>query len=109
MMLIEKTESDNLIYMKRVMTATEVARNFSEVLDQVVAGDQIVITRGNIEIVVMNSASSQEPNSKLLAKSLDEHFAKYGPISQKEAKRKTDLLNEMRDLDMKLEAEKWNR
>ncbi|WP_213086394.1 type II toxin-antitoxin system Phd/YefM family antitoxin [Aquiluna borgnonia] len=109
MALSSLTKSDNLIYMKRVMTATEVARNFSEVLDQVVAGDQIVITRGNVEIVVMNSASSQEPNSKLLAKSLDEHFAKYGPISQKEAKRKLDRLNEMRELDMMLEAEKWNR
>jgi prevent-host-death family protein len=109
MLLSELIKSDNLIFVKKTMTATEVARNFSEVLDQVAAGDSIVITRGNVEIAVMNPAASQVPNSTLLAKSLDEHFAKYGPISQKEAKRKLDLLAEMRERDIKLEAEKWNR
>jgi antitoxin (DNA-binding transcriptional repressor) of toxin-antitoxin stability system len=109
MLLIERNESDNLIFMKRTMTATEVSRNFSEVLDQVAAGDSVVITRGNVEIAIMNPAGSQVPNSTLLAKSLDEHFAKYGPISQQEAKRKSDLIAEMREQDINLEAEKWNR
>ena len=39
MTLLEEQLSDNLIVMKKIMTATEVARNFSDVLDAVVAGD----------------------------------------------------------------------
>lgn len=109
MLLLDKQQSDNLISMKRVMTATEVARNFSEVLDQVVAGDSVVITRGNVEIVVMNPVASQVPNSRLLAKSLDQYFAEFGSISQHEAERKLDLLAQMREQDMNLEAQKWSR
>jgi hypothetical protein len=40
MLLLEKEPSDNLISMKR-MTATEVARNFSAVLDEVENGEEI--------------------------------------------------------------------
>jgi hypothetical protein len=46
MTLMLKNESDNLIPMKKIMTATEVARNFSEVLDAVANGEEITITRG---------------------------------------------------------------
>lgn len=109
MLLIESTKSDNLISMKKVMTATEVARNFSDVLDLVASGDSVVITRGNVELVIMEPVRIKVPNSSLLDVALDEHFAKHGPISQKEARRKLDLINEMRELDIQLEAEKWKR
>ena len=47
MTLLEEPLSDNLIYMKKTMTATEVARNFSYVLDAVANVDEITIPRGN--------------------------------------------------------------
>lgn len=46
MNLVEEQISDNLIIMKKTLTATEVARNFSEVLSLVEGGDEIEITRG---------------------------------------------------------------
>jgi transcriptional regulator len=47
------TKSDNLIFMKRTLTATEAARNFSALLDSVEAGDEIEITRGKKVIAVI--------------------------------------------------------
>lgn len=49
MTLVSTHLSDNLISMKKV-TATEASRNFSEILDLVDAGEEIVITRGKKEI-----------------------------------------------------------
>lgn len=49
MSLAIPNKSDNLIFVKSI-TATEASRNFSEVLDQVEAGEEIVITRGKKEI-----------------------------------------------------------
>lgn len=54
-------ESDNLIFMKE-MTATEVARNFSAVLDSVEAGEEIVILRGKVEIARLSPAAQHVPN-----------------------------------------------
>jgi hypothetical protein len=53
MLLLAKQSSDNLISMKKTMTATEVARNFSAVLDAVIAGDEIEITRGKEAIALI--------------------------------------------------------
>lgn len=44
------------------MTATEVARNFSAVLDSVEAGEEIVILRGKVEIARMTPAAKELPN-----------------------------------------------
>jgi prevent-host-death family protein len=49
------SESDNLIRMKE-MTATEVARNFSAVLDSVEAGETVVITRGGERVATVAPA-----------------------------------------------------
>jgi len=49
MTLVIAHKSDNLIFMKE-LSATEVSRNFSEILDLVEAGEEIVITRGKKEI-----------------------------------------------------------
>ena len=78
MTLLEAQLSDNLINMKKIMTATEVARNFSDVLDAVVAGDEITITRGKRPIAVLGSVKEEIPNSVRLAAALEEHFDKYG-------------------------------
>lgn len=53
--------SDNLISM-REMTATEVARNFSEVLDAVEAGEEIVVLRGKKEVARIVPTEQHVPN-----------------------------------------------
>ena len=57
-MLIENQKSDNLIYMTKTMTATEVSRNFSDALDQVAAGETILITRGKSVIAQLGSVKN---------------------------------------------------
>lgn len=54
MRLLDRYKSDNLIFMKKTMTATEVARNFSEVLDLVEAGGEVEITRGKKVVALLN-------------------------------------------------------
>ncbi len=63
-MLIEQGKSDNLIYMNKKMTATEVSRNFSEVLKLVESGEEVVITRGKKTVAVI-SPKSQTSGEKL--------------------------------------------
>jgi prevent-host-death family protein len=105
-----KNESDNLISMKRIMTATEVARNFSEVLDAVANGEEITITRGNKPIAVMGSIKDEVPNSVRLAAALREYFDKYGYITQEEADERIAAIRADRDADLALEIERgvWN-
>ena len=57
-------KSDNLIWMNKKMTATEVSRNFSEVLKLVESGDEVVITRGKKTVAVI-SPKSQTSGEKL--------------------------------------------
>ena len=63
-MLIEQDKSDNLIYMNKKMTATEVSRNFSEVLKLVESGEEVVITRGKKTVAVI-SPKAQTSGEKL--------------------------------------------
>lgn len=79
MLLLEKIESDNLISMKKVMTATEVARNFSAVLDAVTAGDEIEITRGKESIALLTQAPPKKTVASLLAQMKARHTV-HGPM-----------------------------
>ena len=110
MLLLEEIESDNLIFMKKVMTATEVARNFSEVLDAVESGDEITITRGNKVVALLTEAKEQIPNSVLLREALLKHFEKHGRISDEEAQERISDIRRQRDEDLELEIRegKWN-
>lgn len=78
-LMIEKSESDNLIFVKKTMTATEVARNFSAVLDAVVAGDEIEITRGKEAIAVLTPAGERKTVANLVAAMKARH-AVQGPM-----------------------------
>ena len=78
MLLLEKQLSDNLISMKR-MTATEVARNFSAVLDEVENGEEIEITRGKKVIATLRNAVEKKPAGALLQK-IKERHEKDGPM-----------------------------
>ena len=70
-MLIDENKSDNLIFMGKKMTATEVSRNFSEVLRLVESGEEVVITRGKKTIAVISpkSQTSGERLAELLSTS----------------------------------------
>jgi prevent-host-death family protein len=59
--------SDNLISVKE-MTATEVARNFSAVLDAVKSGESVVITRGGERIATL--VPTPRANGAALAEAL---------------------------------------
>jgi prevent-host-death family protein len=61
MTIANSRASDNLIFM-REMTATEVARNFSEVLDAVEAGEEIVVLRGKKEVARLVPTKPHVPN-----------------------------------------------
>jgi prevent-host-death family protein len=109
MTLLEEQLSDNLILMKKIMTATEVARNFSDVLDAVEAGDEITITRGNKPIAVMGSVKEEIPNSVRLAAALEEHFEKYKDVPVDDSFDAVEYIRQMRDESMKLDQERWER
>lgn len=57
----EPSKSDNLIFMVKQLTATEVARNFSAVLDMVEEGEVIEIMRGG-KLVAVLSEATQTPD-----------------------------------------------
>ena len=79
MPLMIENKSDNLIFMKKTMTATEVARNFSAVLDAVAAGDEIEITRGKEAIALLTQAGERKTVAKLVAAMKARH-AVQGPM-----------------------------
>ena len=105
--LLEQQQSDNLIDMKKIMTATEVARNFSDVLDAVANGDEITITRGNKPIAVMGSVKEEIPNSALLAAALDRHFEKYKDVPVDDSYDAVEFIRQMRDQDLVRDQERW--
>lgn len=73
-------KSDNLIFMEiKYLTATEVARNFSAVLDEVENGQEIVVLRGKTAVAKLVSAAPKEPNGAKILALLEEFHAKgYG-------------------------------
>lgn len=79
MSLILENQSDNLIPMKKTMTATEVARNFSAFLDAVAAGDEIEITRGKEAIAVLSQAAPKKTVANMMA-AFEERHRKYGSM-----------------------------
>lgn len=102
MTLLLEDKSDNLISMKKVMTATEVARNFSDVLDGIANGDEVIITRGNKPIAVLGNVKEEIPNSLLLAEALKKHFEKYGPLPEEIGEARKKLVRDSRDKDLEL-------
>lgn len=83
--------------MKKTMTATEVARNFSDVLDAVVAGDEITITRGKRPIARLERVEDEVPNSVRLAAALKEHFEKYKDVPVDDSFDAAEYIRQMRD------------
>jgi antitoxin (DNA-binding transcriptional repressor) of toxin-antitoxin stability system len=78
MPLMISEKSDNLIFMKN-MSSTDVARNFSAVLDAVAAGEEIEITRGKLVIATLTPAKPR-PNAAAVLRAVEEHRDKFGPM-----------------------------
>lgn len=75
------------------MTATEVARNFSEVLDQVQHGQQISIIRGKSEIARLVPNPDISPNGGALQKAISKFL-----------KANEDFVNHPDDTWLRIEA-----
>lgn len=95
-------KSDNLIFM-RTITATEAARNFSEILDKVEHGEEIVIMRGKREIARMVPIKAEKPNGAALLKALTEWQANHPPTDEDDGawdyyyESKVDPINQVRN------------
>ncbi len=74
-----ENQSDNLIFMKE-MSVTEVARNFSAVMDQVAAGEEIVVRRGKVEIARIVPAEPRKPNGAALAAAIQAVYDRFPDI-----------------------------
>lgn len=96
--LIKK--SDNLIFMKKRMTATEVSRNFSAVIDAVASGETVEVIRGKTPVAVISPVSAKGPNSLLLAKAISRHLNQNGPLSSREASHRLKLLSAQKDFEL---------
>ena len=75
-----ESQSDNLIFMKE-MSATEVARNFSAVLDEVAAGEEIIIRRGKVEIARIVPAEPRKPNGAALTDAIRAVYDRFPNVS----------------------------
>ena len=64
-MLIDDKKSDNLIFMSKTMTATEVSRNFSDVLDLVENGETVFITRGKKVVAKFEKVRNETSGKRL--------------------------------------------
>jgi antitoxin (DNA-binding transcriptional repressor) of toxin-antitoxin stability system len=96
--LIKK--SDNLISMKKRMTATEVSRNFSAVIDAVAGGETVEVIRGKTPVALISPISTKGPNSLLLAKAISRHLNQNGPLSSRDASQRLKFLSAQRDFDL---------
>ncbi|MEY4019171.1 MAG: hypothetical protein RLZZ590_471 [Actinomycetota bacterium] len=74
-----ENQSDNLIFMQE-MTVTEVARNFSAVMDQVAAGEEIVVRRGKVEIARIIPAGPRQPNGAALSAAIQAVYDQFPDI-----------------------------
>ncbi|MFM6977841.1 MAG: type II toxin-antitoxin system Phd/YefM family antitoxin [Micrococcales bacterium] len=90
MTLADLTKSDNLIFMKKV-TATEASRNFSEILDLVDSGEEIVIIRGKKEIAKITPIAEdwEERRQKILNIYASKTYYPDSPV--------WDIIEKMRD------------
>ena len=72
------TKSDNLIFM-RELTATEVSRNFSDILDAVEAGEQITIVRGKKQIAILKPILDTKSRHKEIIRLFEAHAKNREP------------------------------
>lgn len=103
-------KSDNLISMEpKYLTATEVARNFSAVLDEVENGQEIVVLRGKVAIAKLTPAGEKKPNGAKILALLDEFHAKgHGGPNEDFDKAMKEIMDRRNELRVK-RTNPWER
>ena len=76
-------KSDNLSFVKE-MTVTEVARNFSAVIDAVEAGEEILVRRGKVTVARIQPTKTHVPNGAALIEALKALQASQPPYDPSE-------------------------
>jgi antitoxin (DNA-binding transcriptional repressor) of toxin-antitoxin stability system len=89
-------KSDNLTLMKE-MTVTEVARNFSAVIDAVEAGEEILVRRGKVLVARIQPTKTQVPNGAALIEALNKLQASRPPYDPELADGWDELLASRHD------------
>lgn len=110
MTIAQTQQSDNLIFVKE-MTATEVARNFSAVLDAVEAGEEIVILRGKVEIARLSPTGKHVPNGAAIVEWYRARRTAGKLLGQVDPDFAEDMAVVLKDRDRELEemSEPWQK
>lgn len=84
------------------MTATEVARSFSAVLDAVERGESIVVTRGGERLATI--APAPRANGAAINEIIRKHAV---PLAEGEADPMLEVLEELRALTADVDGDPW--
>lgn len=103
-------KSDNLIFMEaKYLTATEVARNFSAVLDEVENGQEIVVLRGKTAVAKLISAAPKKPNGAKMLALLEESQAKGHGGPNKDFDEAMTTVAKRRDEQRVVRSNPWDK
>ncbi len=103
-------KSDNLIFMEtKYLTATEVARNFSAVLDEVEKGQEIVVLRGKVAIAKLTPAGEKKPNGSKILALLEELHAKGHGGPNKDFDDAMAMVAKRRDEQRVVRTNPWDK
>ena len=103
-------KSDNLISMEtKYLTATEVARNFSAVLDEVENGQEIVVLRGKVAIAKLTPAGEKKPNGAKILALLEEFHAKGHGGPNKDFDDAMAIVAKRRDEQRVVRTNPWDK
>ncbi len=103
-------KSDNLISMEtKYLTATEVARNFSAVLDEVEKGQEIVVLRGKVAIAKLTPAGEKKPNGARILEILAKAHERGDLGPNEDFDKAMELIAKRRDERRVVRTNPWNR
>ena len=103
-------KSDNLIFMEtKYLTATEVARNFSAVLDEVEKGQEIVVLRGKTEVARLVSAAPKEPNGAKILEILAKAHERGDLGPNEDFDKAMKIVMDRRDEQRVVRTNPWDR
>lgn len=103
-------KSDNLIFMEtKYLTATEVARNFSAVLDEVEKGQEIVVLRGKVAIAKLTPASEKKPNGARILEILAKAHERGDLGPNEDFDKAMKIVMDRRDEQRVVRTNPWDR
>lgn len=103
-------KSDNLIFMEiKYLTATEVARNFSAVLDEVENGQEIVVLRGKVAVARLVSAAPKKPNGAKILEIYRKAHERGDLEPSEDFDKAMEIIAKRRDERRVVRTNPWNR